>query len=246
VPDLLEPLRAAPERAGILTDFDGTLSAIVEDFTAARPLPGVRETLDDLAARYALVAVVSGRPVTFLREQLGTAPRLVGLYGLESIVDGTRRAAEGASTWRPVVQDAFSRAKALFGDLVENKGLSLTIHFRTRPEVERDVRAWAEEEHRASTLDLRAAKASVELHPPVEFDKGTVVDEAVEGLTSACFLGDDVGDLPAFAALDRLRAAGLHTVKIGVRTPEAPAALLDAADIVVDGPSGALELLRTL
>jgi hypothetical protein len=35
-------------------------------------------------------------------------------------------------------------------------------------------------------------------------------------------------------------------VKVGVRTPEAPASLLDAADVVVDGPSGALELLQSL
>jgi trehalose 6-phosphate phosphatase len=246
VPDLLEPLRAAPERAAVLTDFDGTLSVIVEDFTAARPLPGVKQVLGDLARRYAVVAVVSGRPVAFLRDQLGTKPRLVGLYGLESIVDGKRRSAEGASAWRPIVHDAYRRAAALFDDLVEDKGLSLTVHFRTRPEVERDVRAWAEEEHRATKLDLRTAKASVELHPPVHFDKGTVVEEAADGLGAACFIGDDVGDLPAFAALDRLRAAGLHTVKVGVRTPEAPAVLLDAADVIVDGPSGALELLQTL
>jgi trehalose 6-phosphate phosphatase len=184
--------------------------------------------------------------VAFLREQLGTAPRLVGLYGLESIVDGELLAAEGADAWRPAVHDAYERATALFGDLVEDKGLSLTVHFRARPELETAVRAWAEDEHRSSKLDLRTAKASIELHPPVHFDKGTVVEDAAEGLDAACFLGDDVGDLPAFAALDRLRARGLHTVKVGVRTPEAPAALLDVADVVVDGPSGALELLQSL
>lgn len=243
---LLEPLRARPERAAILTDFDGTLSPIVEDWTAAQPLAGARRVLETLAGRYAVVGVISGRPVQYLVEQLGTRLRLAGLYGLESLVEGERLTAEGAADWRPRVEDAVESATAQFGSLVEHKGLSMTVHFRTKPELEPQVRLWAQREQARSGLELRAAKASVELHPPVAFDKGTVVESAVQRLEAACFLGDDVGDLPAFAALDRLRARGMHTVKIGVRTSEAPSALIDSADIVVDGPTGALDLLQTL
>jgi trehalose 6-phosphate phosphatase len=93
---------------------------------------------------------------------------------------------------------------------------------------------------------VRAAKASVELHPPVAADKGTVVAAATAGLEAACFLGDDVGDLPAFAALERLRTAGLHGVCVAVRTAESPPELLDRADLVVEGPAGALDVLRRL
>jgi trehalose 6-phosphate phosphatase len=246
VVDLLEPLRARPERAGILTDFDGTLSPIVEDWTAAHPLPGARQVLELLTVRYAVVGVISGRPVQYLVEHLGTSLRLAGLYGLESVVEGERLTAEGAEEWRPRVDHATESATAQFGSLVEHKGLSMTVHFRTKPELEPQIRLWAQREQARSGLELRAAKASVELHPPVAFDKGTVVEAAVSKLDAACFLGDDVGDLPAFAALDRLRARGLHTVKIGVRTSEAPSALIDAADVVVDGPSGALQLLASL
>jgi trehalose 6-phosphate phosphatase len=246
VEDPLDPLRERPDRAAILTDFDGTLSPIVEDWTAAAPLAGVHDVLDSLADRYAVVAVISGRPVDYLVHHLGTRLRLSGLYGLESVVDGERIPAEGAEEWRPVIEAAVDAAEARFGSLVENKGLSVTVHFRTRPEVGDAVQAWAARESSRTGLELRSAKASVELHPPVDFDKGTVVTSVVASLDAAVFLGDDVGDLPAFDALDRLRANGVHTVKVGVQTSEAPSAVLAAADIVVPGPLGALELLRTL
>jgi trehalose 6-phosphate phosphatase len=246
VSDPLDPFRARPDRSGILTDFDGTLSPIVEDWTAALPLPGARDTLEALAARYAVVAVISGRPVEYLAEHLGTRLRLAGLYGLESMIDGERVSADGAERWRAVVDGAVETATGRFGSLVEHKGLSMTVHFRTKPELEGDIKTWAAKEHDRSGLELRLAKASIELHPPVEFDKGTVVAAVAASLENACFLGDDVGDLPAFAALDALRARGVHVVKVGVKTAEAPDVLLAQADLVVDGPAGALALLREL
>ncbi len=61
-----------------------------------------------------------------------------------------------------------------------------------------------------------------------------------------CFAGDDIGDLPAFAALGRLAAAGVATLAVAVGGPETPEAVLAAADIVVDGPPGLLALLEAL
>jgi trehalose 6-phosphate phosphatase len=87
---------------------------------------------------------------------------------------------------------------------------------------------------------------SYELRPPVERDKGTVVADLAAGRGQVCFLGDDRGDLSAFDALDRLAATGVSAVRIGVSSEEAPAELLDRADLVVDGPEGALAVLRAL
>jgi trehalose 6-phosphate phosphatase len=246
VADPLDRLRAHPSRSAVLTDFDGTLSPIVEDFTAATPLPGMREALEALAARYAVVGVISGRPVDYLVEHLGTRLRLSGLYGLEGMVDGERVTAADAASWRPAIDDAVEAGRARFGALVEHKGLSATLHFRTRPELADDIRAWATATSERTELVVRSAKASIELHPPVAVDKGTVVAALAEGLDAVCFLGDDVGDLPAFDALEALAGRGIETVKIAVRTAEAPAAVIDRADVVVDGPVGALELLRSL
>jgi trehalose 6-phosphate phosphatase len=63
---------------------------------------------------------------------------------------------------------------------------------------------------------------------------------------AACYLGDDIGDLAAFHALDQLAARGIGTARIAVRSDEAPAELLHAADLTVDAPQGAATLLRTL
>jgi trehalose 6-phosphate phosphatase len=112
--------------------------------------------------------------------------------------------------------------------------------------VERQVRGWADAEAAGSGLDVRAAKASVELHPPVATDKGTVIEGLADGLRTACYLADDLGDLPGYDGLDRLAARGVHAARVAVRGPETPPAVLDRADVVVDGPEGAVGLLRDL
>jgi hypothetical protein len=64
-------------------DFDGTLAPIVDDPDQARPLPGVVDLLGALAGRFAAVALISGRPATYLAEH-APAPgvRYLGMYGL--------------------------------------------------------------------------------------------------------------------------------------------------------------------
>ncbi len=107
---LLAPLVADPARTALLCDFDGTLAPIVEDPASARPLDGVPGLLADLARRFAVVGVVSGRPAAFLVDRLAGPGRqaagvpatdpaasgqlhLVGLYGMESVdADGLVRA----------------------------------------------------------------------------------------------------------------------------------------------------------
>jgi trehalose 6-phosphate phosphatase len=77
------------DEVALCLDFDGTLSPIVEDPEAARPLVGVVELLGRLATRFAEVALISGRPATYLAEH-AYAPgvRYLGLYGLQEIRDG--------------------------------------------------------------------------------------------------------------------------------------------------------------
>jgi trehalose 6-phosphate phosphatase len=87
---------------------------------------------------------------------------------------------------------------------------------------------------------------SIELHPPVAVDKGSIVEARAAGRAAALYAGDDAGDLPAFAALDRLSERGVASLKVAVRTPDASPAMLAAADLQVDGPVGAVELLRQL
>jgi trehalose 6-phosphate phosphatase len=244
----LRDIRATAGRAGILTDFDGTLSPIVDQPEAARPLDGVPELLGQLAQQYALVGVLSGRPVTFLQEWLPSSVLLSGLYGLEIVRDGVRDDHPSGGMWREVIDDVATVASANGpkGMRVESKGLSLTLHYRGHPEIEAKVRALAERQAARSGLSVRTARMSFELHPPIDADKGTAVRALADGLEAVCFLGDDRGDLPAFAELERLAEEGIVTARIAVRSDEAPEELLDTADVVVDGPEGARDLLQQL
>ena len=246
--DPLAPFAERPALAAVVLDFDGTLSPIVDVAAEARPVDGAVELLDHLAGRLGLVAVMSGRPVDFLRRLLPPSVALSGLYGLEVIRDGVRSDLPGAGAWREVVADVarISVDRGPEGMVVEPKGLSLTLHYRTRPDVAPAVVAWAENQAARSGLVARPAKMSVELHPPIAVDKGTALEALTAGLAAVCYAGDDQGDLPAFDALDRLAAAGVHTLRVAVASPEAPPELVERADLLVDDPGGVVALLRRL
>lgn len=247
VTELLAPFRADPPGAAVFSDFDGTLAPIVDDPAAARPLDGVVDVLAELAGRYGLVGVVSGRPAAFLREHLGGRGLLLsGLYGLELVNDdGEVEAVPEAAEWEPVV-GSLADADLPPGLSLERKGLTAVVHFRTDPARAQTAEAWASHQAEATGLVVHAGRMSYELRPPLKFDKGTVLAGAVEGRRHVCFFGDDVGDLSAFDALDRMAAEGTTVVKVGVRSEEAPAALLESADLVVDGPAGTLSVLTVL
>lgn len=246
--EALAPFLADPGGAALLVDFDGTLAAIVEDPAAARPLPGAVALLEALARRYGLVAVVSGRPVDFLAQHLPPGLALSGLYGLEWRRDGERGEHPEAAGWREVVAGVEGRARAELPPAVEvePKGLSLTLHVRRHPELTGEAHAWAEAAAADTGLALRPAKRSFELHPPVPVDKGTVVEGLVGSLPAAAYVGDDVGDLPAFDALDRLAERGCRALRVVVESPELVPEVLARADVLVRGPEGVLDLFRDL
>jgi trehalose 6-phosphate phosphatase len=249
------PWRADPDRSGVFTDFDGTLAPIVDDPDAAAPLPGAVEMLGRLAVRYRRVGVVSGRSVSFLQRRLqlpgddvGSRLVLAGLYGLERSEEGVVVVRPGAEVWASVVEAVglTAAAAAPTGVGVERKGLTVSLHARRAPEHLGWIEEFAAEQASRTGLEVAPGRMLVELRPPIAVDKGTVIEELAVGLGAVCFAGDDVGDLPAFAALARLRAAGVATLAVAARSDESPPALLARADLVVDGPRGVLELFGRL
>jgi trehalose 6-phosphate phosphatase len=129
---------------------------------------------------------------------------------------------------------------------VEPKGLSLTLHYRRHPEAADAVAAWAHEEAARSGLQVRSAKMSIELHPPIDADKGTALEALAGGFGAVSYVGDDRGDLPAYDALDRMAARGVQALRVAVASDEAPAELLARADLVLDGPPAVVAFLRGL
>ncbi len=222
--------------------------------SAAVALPGADAVLVRLAARFGQVAVVSGRPVPFLVERLpraaASAVELVGLYGLEVAgPDGVVRSHPEVARWQGAVDEAADllAAAAPPGVLVERKGASVTVHWRADPGCEPWVRDAVGAEAGRSGLAAHPARASLELRPPVAVDKGTVVEERCAGMVAACYLGDDVGDVPAFAALRRWAAAtGAAAVGVAAEDEETDPTVRSAADVVVPGPAAVLAILDWL
>lgn len=250
--DLLEPLVVDPGHAGVVSDFDGTLAPIVDDPARARALPAAVDALRALVEAVALVAIVSGRPIEFLHAQIPVEGiTLVGQYGLERVVDGSPRVDPRAEPFVDAVAAAATEAETRLPRLaVERKGqVACTLHWRTAPDAAPNL----DELHalaRAHGLSLTPGRMAAELRVPVPVDKGVALRELLDGsaLQRCLFAGDDHGDRPAFAALadQARRVPGFVGVAVAVRSPEAPPQLLDAADLVVDGPAGLAALLTDL
>lgn len=239
---------------GFFIDFDGTLSPIQDDPESVAPVPGALDALTALTAEAGLVAVVSGRPVAFLGSRLGTIPGLGlhGLYGLEYSSDGGRTVvtAPQAEPYTPVIARVVAEARAAFPEtLVEDKRLSVSLHFRTAPALEPAIEAWTSERAEAYGLLRQHGRMVVELKPPLDTDKGAIVLEHASGLAGAWYIGDDLGDLPAFIALDKLAAQdrGFHAVRVAVGTAEGHgAALAGHADLRLSAPQRVPALLNSL
>ena len=228
-------------RAGVLLDFDGTLSPIVVRPELAQIRTGAPAALARLVDRYPLVAVISGRTTEELRTLVTVrGVRLVGSYGL----------AEHALA--PDVLHAVGEAVAgVPGARMEAKGASVAVHVRGADDpdaAEASLRAALTAIGQVHGLEVIDGKRVLELVPEGRPLKGGVVETLVgqEHLGAVLYAGDDLADLRAFDTLDRLASSGIVTVKVAVRGVETPALLTEAADVVVDGPAELVLLLNRL
>lgn len=225
----------------MLLDFDGTLSEIVARPELARPAPGAAAAVAALARKFALVAVVSGRPSEQVERLLAAdGVRYEGCYGLESVAATTA-----------VLEQIRTCASEVAGAWVEPKGASIAVHYRetedrdaARGLLGRGLREIAD----MNGLEVIEGKMVLEVVPLGASRKGGVVERLVSsaGLRAVLYAGDDSPDIEAFDAVNGFRAAGLATANIAVRGPETPAELLSAADLVVEGPGGLVEVLKGL
>jgi trehalose 6-phosphate phosphatase len=235
--ELLAPLRDAPTESALILDVDGTLAPIVAKPELAAVPPDTRTELERLAAAYLLVACVSGRAGPDAERVVGVAGiRYVGNHGLE-LDPRARELAGRLAAFREAV-----------GREVENKGLTLSYHYResadeasARQELE-DVAARAG----AQGLVPRWGRKVLEIRPLVDADKGTAVRALLResGARLALYAGDDATDLDAFVGL---AASGLERfVRVAVLSDEAPHELAESADLVVANPAELAGLLAQL
>jgi trehalose 6-phosphate phosphatase len=243
-PEDLRRLRSAPRSCGIFLDFDGTLADIVARPELAQPLPEVPALLAQLSSRYGLVAVVTGRPAPEARLLLaGAGPlvEVVGLYGLEARPGPT----DDLAAVRGQVEAIVARVS---GSRLEDKGMSLAVHYRGSSDPDRAAADLSEALvplTSSGRLVILPGKMVLELVPAGTPGKGWVVARQYRerGLRGCLYAGDDLADLDAFAALETLRAEGAVTVRVAISSEEAPPALISSADVVVNRPAGLVALL---
>jgi trehalose 6-phosphate phosphatase len=203
-------------RAGklvLLLDFDGTLAPIADRPELAEMPARTRRALERLMAMDGVtVAVVSGRGLADVRER-AAIPGIAyaGNHGMEIEGAGLHRIHPEAQAARPELEAVGARVMAdlegIDGAFVEDKGLTLSIHYRMAPEREAEVREIVREAvDGRPALTVTEGKMVIEVRPRVEWDKGRAVLYLLEQMrppqgAPILYLGDDRTDEDAFRAL---------------------------------------------
>jgi trehalose 6-phosphate phosphatase len=240
-PTAIEALSRRPTESGLILDFDGVLSPIVEDPTTSALPASTAAVLARIVRVLGLVAVISGRPAQFLADHVKVSGiPLLGSYGIEEVRHGTWHVHPAANEWLGVVHDA---SRLLANELgsspgirVEEKSVSVAVHWRQAADQEAAaarVRQVTASIAAATGLRLEPGKLVEELRPPIEMDKGSAVSEMLtkKKLVMSAYAGDDLGDLPA---LNRVHDAGGYALVVD-HGPETDESLLTVADQIFDG-----------
>jgi trehalose 6-phosphate phosphatase len=219
----------------LLLDYDGTLTPLKKHPKLARLSPARRAFLRRLAGRPGIkLAIISGRQLSDLRSMVGL-PRLIyaGNHGLEIRAGEKHWEHPAAKKFSPLlkkIMSALERALPQRGILIEDKGLTLSVHYRRLPagsfpafknDFLRALQPWRRR------IKVTHGKKVFEVRPPVAWNKGRAVEWIIRELKLGgylpVYLGDDLTDEDAFRAL---RRRGL-TVLVGKSRRTAAACRLD-------------------
>uniref|UniRef100_A0AAU3GZA3 Trehalose 6-phosphate phosphatase n=1 Tax=Streptomyces sp. NBC_01401 TaxID=2903854 RepID=A0AAU3GZA3_9ACTN len=256
----LAALLARPARAVVALDFDGTLADIVPDPERSRAHPSVVPALSALAPQVAAVAVITGRPA-------GTAVRYGGFTGAPGLDHLVVLGHYGAERWDaatatvhapppdPGVEAALAELPAVLeeagaddGTWIEEKGRAVAVHTRRAADPEaafEALRAPLDSLAARHGLIVEPGRLVLELRPP-GMDKGVALEKYVKetGAETVLYAGDDLGDLAAYAAVEKLRAEGTAGLLVcsGTGVPE----LADRADLLLPDPAAVAGLLHAV
>lgn len=218
-------------------DVDGTLLEIADTPNDVRVDADLLQMLEQLhQATGGAVALVSGRAISDLDRRLGSLrlPR-AGQHGLE------RRDAAGRLRLHAAPPEAKRRIQAALapalerhaGLLLEDKGLTLALHYRLAPELEEEANRLMEQlvAECGDGLIIQKGKCVVEAKP-AGFDKGTAIEEYLAEAPfkgrKAVFIGDDLNDEHGFAVLNRIDGI---SIKVGDEATCARYRLADVASV---------------
>ncbi|HUJ02352.1 MAG TPA: trehalose-phosphatase [Rhizomicrobium sp.] len=211
----LPPPGPLTKDVALFLDLDGTLAPIAQVPSGVRPDASRNALISRVRAFLGgKIAIVSGRPISDVDRILGgSVAAIAGIHGLE------RRAASGRIFTAPAHQ-GLENARAAFerlanienGLIVEDKGLSIALHYRSVPRAQDEIRALARQLAEETGLSLQEGKMVVELRTP-GFDKGDAIAafmaEAPFSGARPIFAGDDLTDEHGFAIVERTGGEGV-------------------------------------
>ncbi|WP_405685711.1 trehalose-phosphatase [Streptomyces sp. NBC_00057] len=262
--EALATILARPDRAVIALDFDGTLADIVPDPEQARAHPGAVDALVALAPKVASVAVITGRPAGVAVRHGGFAGVrgldhlvVLGHYGTErwDAVSGTVRTPvphPGVAAVRAELPGVLDRFDAWHGTWIEEKGQALAVHTRRSADPQAAFDALRDplgELAARHGLIVEPGRLVLELRPP-GMDKGVALAQYVRetDAESVLYAGDDLGDLAAYAAVEKLRTEGpdgIPGLLVCSGSAEVPE-LAERADLLLNGPGAVVGFLAAL
>jgi len=240
----------------LLSDYDGTLTPIVSRPEEALLSTEVEEKLRSLAQNPVYsVGIISGRSMKDLRQMVDIEDiYYAGNHGLEIEGPDLRYISEPAraaqSMMRKLAGDMARALENVSGIIIEDKGLSLSVHYRlVAPEEEYTVAEVFRKLTRTllsyGKIKVTSGKKVYEVRPPIDWHKGKAVDTIIREIKAALnleniltlYLGDDTTDEDAFRVLNPPEG---WSIFVGGDNP------LSAAEYYLDSTSEVEELLSRL
>ncbi len=205
----------------IFLDYDGTLTPIVQTPEKAFLPKDAKGLLEKISQVPGLkLAFISGRSLKDIKEKIGLKQAIYsGNHGLEIEGPKLRFETPVSARYKKILgqlkSDLGKKIADVKGAFVEDKGLSLALHFRLvkRSEVSRLKSAFHEAVNfclAKNWIKIKEGKKVLEVRPVLEWDKGKVVlwllsREKFRRLdTLPVYIGDDATDEDAFGALKRM------------------------------------------
>jgi trehalose 6-phosphate phosphatase len=212
---------------GTLVEIADTPTSVVVDARLVQLLGGLEQAL------HGAVALVSGRPIAEL-DRLFSPLRLptAGIHGLERRrADDTVVRHGGVPVWLTGLRDRFRQfAASRPGILVEEKPLSVALHYRQAPEHKEAAQTLALQAvtQLGAGLHVLNGKCVIEVKP-VDQEKGAAIEafmaEPPFQTRQPVFAGDDVTDESGFQAINRL---GGHSIRVGLPATTAAGARVES------------------
>lgn len=206
----------------LLADYDGTLTPIVDKPELATLPQETKKLLRKLAKNHRYtVGIISGRALADLKSKVGLEGIIyAGNHGLEIEGFGSSFLEPIAEEMRPFLQMLNQALSATFrgirGVFVEDKGLTLSVHYRSVGHsdemiVKNAFRKVTDPLHVTGRIKVTQGKKVYEIRPPVDWHKGKAIawlmakfrEVRGRGGTLPVYLGDDLTDEDGFKVIER-------------------------------------------